>query len=216
MNYTGTATASASYTWNFNGANVASGSGQGPYTLNWPTSGNYTLSLDVTENGCAAPPQSVPVVINAIPVASVAPASAVCVGQPGSIAFNGTALPGASYTWSFGSGTVMSGSGAGPYSVQWAAAGSQSISLTVTQNGCTNSTTSNITVNPIPTAQFTIPPSICVNNPFLLLIQAMEMLRQHTIGISTELPLYRELDQGHTAFRVLILQVSMCRLLLLN
>ena len=166
ISYTGSASATASYNWNFNGATINTGSGQGPYTVNWSSAGNYSLSLVVTENGCVSQQQNVPVTINAFPVASIAPPAAVCEGQAASISFNGTALPGATFNWTFTNGTVQSGSGAGPYNVTWNTAGSQALSLTVTQNGCSNSTNSSVTVNHIPTSTFVIPPSVCVNQPF--------------------------------------------------
>lgn len=52
ITYTGTAGTAASYTWNFDGGNIVSGSGQGPYELTWTLAGNRQLSLSVAENGC--------------------------------------------------------------------------------------------------------------------------------------------------------------------
>ena len=101
----------AGYAWNFNGATVASGSGQGPYSLVWNTAGPYTVNLTVTENGCVSALGSQPVTINAIPDAAITATPAVCVGQNNSISFSGTANPGANYVWTSGSGTVNSGSG---------------------------------------------------------------------------------------------------------
>ncbi|MEM6397033.1 MAG: gliding motility-associated C-terminal domain-containing protein [Bacteroidota bacterium] len=40
----------ATYTWDFDGATEVSGSGSGPYELSFPTSGDYTISLQ-TQNG---------------------------------------------------------------------------------------------------------------------------------------------------------------------
>ena len=55
IDYTGNATASGIYTWDFGGGVVTSGSGQGPYTVYWPTGGSYNISLTVTEGGCSSP-----------------------------------------------------------------------------------------------------------------------------------------------------------------
>lgn len=55
IQYTGNATASGNYTWNFDGGVVTSGTGQGPYTVYWPTGGSYNISLSVTEGGCSSP-----------------------------------------------------------------------------------------------------------------------------------------------------------------
>ena len=45
VSYTGTSPANATYTWNFGGANVVSGSGQGPYSLSFISPINYYISL---------------------------------------------------------------------------------------------------------------------------------------------------------------------------
>ncbi|MBL0256276.1 MAG: PKD domain-containing protein [Bacteroidetes bacterium] len=166
VNYTGTAAAGSGYTWNFNGATVASGAGQGPYSLVWNSAGAYTVSLTVTENGCVSAPSSRPVTINAIPDAAIGATPAVCIGQANTINFTGTALAGASYSWSFGTGTVNSGSGAGPYSVQWGAAGNEPLKVIVTQNGCTDSAFYNVVVYPIPTSAFILPANACIGEPF--------------------------------------------------
>ena len=52
INYTGSADTSANYTWNFNGGMADPGSGQGPQSVSWNTSGNKIVALTVTENGC--------------------------------------------------------------------------------------------------------------------------------------------------------------------
>lgn len=166
VNYTGSAPAGAGYTWDFNGATVASGSGQGPYSLIWNTAGAYNVSLTVTQNGCVSAPSNRPVTINAIPDAAIGATPAVCIGQANTINFTGTSVAGASYTWNFGTGTVNSGSGAGPYSVQWGTAGNEQLKVTVTQNGCTDSAVFNVIVYPIPTSAFTLPPNSCMGTPF--------------------------------------------------
>ncbi|MBK8365684.1 MAG: PKD domain-containing protein [Bacteroidetes bacterium] len=164
VNYTGTASAGANYAWDFNGATVSSGSGQGPYALTWNTAGAYQLSLTVTENGCSSTQTLQPVTINPIPTASIAATPSLCVGAANAISFNGSASAGATYNWGFGTGSVVSGSGVGPYSVQWNAAANEQVTLTVTDAGCSNSTTFNVNINPIPNSPFTITPSVCVGD----------------------------------------------------
>ncbi|MCO6487369.1 MAG: gliding motility-associated C-terminal domain-containing protein [Phaeodactylibacter sp.] len=306
VEYAGTATPAATYNWDFNGGTVVSGSGAGPYQVQWDNPGNYTVSLQVEENGCSSETETQPVTVddiltppaiqceatyttvlftwndtpnaasyqvqvtdgpqgsmlsdnsylisglqpgqqasielttlsaNACPAVS---ASATCaalpcpdvtlaiqppadqcfggtafdialdinilndtgngtlswsgtgisnpnnpvwtvegsqVGQPNpiiatwtedvcvvadtawltvfanptadftatplicvegqaTVAYTGTATPGATYNWDFDGGTVISGSGAGPYQVQWPAAGNYTVSLQVEENGC--------------------------------------------------------------------------------
>ena len=164
--YTGTASASASYVWDFAGG--SGGSGQGPFNVLWNAPGNYNVSLTVSENGCTSTQTIVPVVVNSFPIASIAAAAQLCIGDQNNISFNGSAQAGATYSWNFGSATVNSGSGAGPYNVQWANSGVQPIQVTVTQNGCANQISTNVTVNPIPTSLFSLPPSVCEGVPFNL------------------------------------------------
>jgi PKD repeat protein len=52
--YTGNANQNALFEWNFSGANVISGTGGGPYILNWADTGNYTISLAVTQGLCVS------------------------------------------------------------------------------------------------------------------------------------------------------------------
>lgn len=55
VTYQGTGSGSAVYTWDFGGGSIVSGEGQGPYEISWPGVGTYTISLVVSENGCASP-----------------------------------------------------------------------------------------------------------------------------------------------------------------
>ncbi len=54
VNYLGSASLSANYIWNFDGGTILSGSGGGPFEINWPDSGNYNITLTVNENGCTS------------------------------------------------------------------------------------------------------------------------------------------------------------------
>ena len=42
----------AVFNWGFDGATASPGTGIGPHTLNGPIAGNYTISLELEENGC--------------------------------------------------------------------------------------------------------------------------------------------------------------------
>ncbi len=162
VTYTGTATPAATYNWNFNGGTIVSGSGQGPYQLSWANAGTYNVSLSVTENGCSSTVVTNPVVVNDVPVASFTLPATMCQPDIANIVFNGNGLVNAAYNWNFNGGTIISGSGQGPYQVQWNTAGTKTVSLTVTQNGCvSNTATNNVTVYVVPTANFTLAPSSC-------------------------------------------------------
>lgn len=54
VTYTGNGSNTANYTWDFNGATIVSGSGKGPYTIKWSTTGTKNVSLSLSENGCTS------------------------------------------------------------------------------------------------------------------------------------------------------------------
>jgi gliding motility-associated-like protein len=70
------------------------------------------------------------------PTATFMADSAICETGNASVQYNGTASVNADYTWNFQGGTVISGTGAGPYSIHWNNPGMYTISLTVEENGC--------------------------------------------------------------------------------
>ncbi|TAH41779.1 MAG: PKD domain-containing protein [Bacteroidetes bacterium] len=159
--YTGNATAGASYTWDFDGGSILSGSGQGPYSLSWNTDGNKNITLSVNENGCSSTPTIIPVRIDAIPVASFTADPSSCPGVQNTVNFTGSPSGGANYIWDFGTATVISGSGSGPYVLSWSSPGQMNINLIVENNGCNDTTMLAVTVFPTPTSTFSYPASIC-------------------------------------------------------
>ncbi|UPT66185.1 MAG: PKD domain-containing protein [Sphingobacteriales bacterium JAD_PAG50586_3] len=162
VTYTGNATPAATYNWNLSGGTIVSGSGQGPYQLSWPNAGTYNVSLTVSENGCNSTVVTNPVVVNDVPVASFTIPATMCQPDIANIVFNGNGLVSAAYNWNFAGGTVISGTGQGPYQVQWNTPGVKAVTLSVTQNGCVSNTdTNNVTVYVVPTSTFTLATSSC-------------------------------------------------------
>ena len=165
------------YTWNWNGGTVVSGTGAGPYVINWGTSGTKDITLTVSQNRCTSTITNVTVTVNAAPTSTFTVSSAtLCLNPVTSISSNTTvtftgnvlATPPATaptYTWNWNGGTVVSGTGAGPYVINWGSSGIKNITLTVSQNGCTSTvTTVPVTVNPAPTSTFTVSSaSLCLN-----------------------------------------------------
>ncbi|MFN4123177.1 MAG: PKD domain-containing protein [Flavobacteriales bacterium] len=163
ITYTGNAPVGATYNWNFAGGTVVSGSGQGPYQVNWATSGPKNITLSVSNGGCTSVTTTVAVNVNPIPTSTFTASGPVCVGQNSTITYTGSAPAGATYNWNFAGGTIISGTGQGPYQISWATPGARNITLSVTQNGCTSTVTSQtVTVNPVPTNTFTLPSTICL------------------------------------------------------
>ncbi|MPM17200.1 hypothetical protein SDC9_63588 [bioreactor metagenome] len=89
------------------------------------------------------------VVVNVIPEPSADfdVVSPVCLNQPSTIDFSGSNTGTVAYTYDFDGGTVVSGSGSGPYEVSWSTPGTYTVTLTSTAGPCSNTETRTVVVN---------------------------------------------------------------------
>ncbi len=71
----------------------------------------------------------------------VTSANNACQNLNVTVTYMGNASNTANYTWNFDGATVVSGSGQGPYVVKWTTTGTKTISLSVSESGCTSNTT---------------------------------------------------------------------------
>ncbi|MFM2284938.1 MAG: hypothetical protein RLZZ543_435 [Bacteroidota bacterium] len=165
ISYSGTPIAGASYTWNFNGATVISGSGVGPYQLSWANAGIYTVSCTVSINGCSAVTETSTTEVVSSALANFTVESPLCPNQAGTVTFTGFALPSASFSWNFDGGTIISGSGPGPFEISWATPGVKNVTLQINQLGVNSAVvTQPVTVYPTPTATFTSADAFCAGS----------------------------------------------------
>ena len=136
----------ASYSWNF-GDNTPAGSGATP-SHTYAAAGSYSVVLTVTDDKGATSAVTKSVTVSAANQAPVAAFSSSAVNLVASFDGSASADPDgsvASYSWNFGDNTPA-GSGATP-SHTYAAAGTYSVVLTVTDNkGATGSVTKTIVV----------------------------------------------------------------------
>ncbi len=159
--YTGTAANTAIYSWDFGDGTPLSSDQSPSHTFANP--GTFNVSLEITDCGVLAGPTVVPVTISAPPTSTFTTTSPVCIGANSTITYTGNGASGDTYTWNLGGGTVVSGSGQGPYDVNWSSAGTNGITLVVDQNGCVSPLTADsIIVNPIPISTFTPPAGQCL------------------------------------------------------
>ena len=141
--------------WNWDFGNNVSSTAQNP-DIPYTDPGVYTVNLTVTsDNGCQHTISSQQT-IWATPISQFASTS-VCFGLPNNFQ-NQSMISDASplnYTWSFGDGNTSSAlSPTHSYSTY----GAYPISLVVTsQNGCTDTYTSQANVFPLPVAEFSVP-----------------------------------------------------------
>jgi gliding motility-associated-like protein len=115
VTFTGNAGSTAVFNWNnFAGAVIKSGSGRGPYVIQFNAPGAFPIKLDLNENGCSATKtQQVTISgILATPVVTVAAVNAV------SITFSWQPVPGATeYMVSIDGGAYISNSSGTTYTV---------------------------------------------------------------------------------------------------
>lgn len=165
ITYTGTGNPGAQYNWNFNGGQILSGGGQGPYEIYWNTPGIKTITVQVQENGCLSPPTTQQVNVRPLPSGFFTVVSPVCAFNTTTVMYSGNAAPNAFFNWDVDNGVIVSGSGPGPIQVYWESAGPKNIRLTVQENGCTSiAEVQSVQVNPIPTNQFSVVSPICLGD----------------------------------------------------
>ncbi|MEL6591703.1 MAG: hypothetical protein AAFQ68_16545, partial [Bacteroidota bacterium] len=155
-------TLGVNFNWDYDGG-TGSVTGPGPHQVSWATSGVKNVSLWVELNGCISDTTVIPVTVNDIPTANFNINSPVCEGQPAQVLYTGTAGVGATFQWDFDGGNGPGG--AGPFGVTWTSPGSKDVTLTVIENGCVSpSVTQSVTVNQIPTADFNLQSSVCLDD----------------------------------------------------
>lgn len=130
-----------SYQWFKNGVPLT---GDTNNLLSAFSSGSYTVQVE-NANNCNS--VSLPAIINvySVPTSVFTVPTTTCASDTAMIQYTGTASSGAFYNWNFGGGTVISGTGQGPYGVKWNTAGNKQISLIVSENGCASTTSINPT-----------------------------------------------------------------------
>ncbi len=149
--------------------------GSTPYTYAWnPGNGttnpfqvnpvvNTLYTVTVTDRWGCFDDDTINVTINGGGVQSytIYP-NPVCINRATTITYTGTGAPGATYTWGFDGGTVVSGSGQGPYEVLWTTGGTKNVTLDVNDNGCVSPQVSQqVTINPNPVADAGADVTVC-------------------------------------------------------
>ena len=132
-------TGATSYTWTISGTGWSGTSTTNTVTA---TAGTGTATITVTPvnscgTGAAFTVNTVTPVIAPAVTFSVA-SHVTTITTADMITYTGSAAPGATYTWNFGGGTGTPGTGAGPQSVVWATTGLKTVTLSVTEGGCTS------------------------------------------------------------------------------
>jgi gliding motility-associated-like protein len=120
--------------------------GSTPYSYTWSTGENTTsitvtptepttYSVTVSDRYNCTSDRSIPIDVDSGYIATFFAPLSVCPNAPATITYAGNAPPNANYIWNFDGGTVLSGSGQGPYSVSWNTPGTKNISLDIPATG---------------------------------------------------------------------------------
>jgi len=169
LSYTGGALSTASYTWSFPGGTLYNGVGQGPVSVIYSNIGSYAITLDVHYNGCPSNQTTDTVNVISNPISSFVLPDSICEGTTISVQNTGTNSSQFSYSWNFGSGsTVVNGTAGNPYTVKWNTPGMKYVSLTVSNQICTDVFNDSIYIKPNATVLFTAPNSLCAKDTALI------------------------------------------------
>jgi hypothetical protein len=150
--------------WSFEGGTPNTGRGIGPFRVRFNETGDKRIIVRTPDANCP-PSKEVTITVSQPPTPTFTLAgNPVCTGQSATLRFTGNAEPNSIFSWNCGGCAPGNISGAGPHSISWNTPGNKTLSLVVSSNGC-RSPQQNviITVNPTPSASFTINGALCEN-----------------------------------------------------
>lgn len=152
------------YDWDFDNDGVSDDQNIDPTNL-FPTAGTYPVTLSISWPPCVVD-TTIDVIVAPVPTSPFTVDNPVCTGETSTITYTGNAPTIATYNWDFDGGTVVSGSGQGPYEISWTSAGTKTISLDVSIGSCASPlTTVSVTVNAGPLITLPPPPTVCSGEP---------------------------------------------------
>ena len=153
-----------SYLWDFGDGNTSTALNPSHTYL---TNGSYVVTLvTISSAGCQDTLRSNPIVIGGISTDFTAPLSA-CVNQ--AVTFTGNSSPAPNFSnWTFGDG----GTGVGLISSHsYITPGVYTVKLVNNYANCTDSISKDITINPLPVADFTAPATVSCQPPLTVNFQ---------------------------------------------
>lgn len=158
---------SAGYSWSVTGGTITSATNVASITFTAGASGNMTLSATVTDNGCTATGTTTVTIVPCTPPNSTITApSSVAANSSGHTASVAPPSANATYSWSISGGTFTSATNGPSVTFDAGASGSVSLTVSVTDNGCTGTSSTNVTITPCvpPNSAITAPASVQANS----------------------------------------------------
>ncbi|PSR11793.1 MAG: hypothetical protein C7N36_14750, partial [Bacteroidetes bacterium] len=149
--------------------------------------GSHTITLTYTQGPCVYTDTET-LIVSPTPTANftISNTGPVCTNSPVTVTYTGTATSGATYNWNFGGGTANpGGTSVGPHTVSWPTGGTKTVTLTVTENGCsaTLATQSVSVVGPIATPMVSCGPATTSSVVFNW--AAVTGATSYTVNVST-------------------------------
>jgi hypothetical protein len=138
------AVSGATYAWS--GPNGFTSAAQNPTIANSTTANAGTYSVTVTVSGCTSAAGTTAVTVTATPSAAITTASTIGSGMTGTASV--AAVSGATYSWSIVNGTINSGGTTSSITFTAGHVGTLTLTATVTNNGCSDTKSANVTVSP--------------------------------------------------------------------
>lgn len=151
----------SNYYWNFGDLTTTNDTSNLPSpTYTYPANGTYTVTLIANPGSICADTDQVVITVTIPPTVSFPPPSPQCItGNSFNFQATGTYGNAATFSWNLGANANPSSSNAiDPQNVVFDTSGTFPVTVTVTDNGCTDSYTGYVTVYPEPDAQFSLNP----------------------------------------------------------
>ena len=99
--------------------------------------GTHTLQVEFIDGTCMST-ASTTVNVYQLPTADFNVTNQVCQGESIMVNYMGNATSNANFNWDFGNGVIQTGANGGPYELQFDVPSTETISLSVEENGCTS------------------------------------------------------------------------------
>ena len=160
VTFTNLSSGATSYSWTFTGGTPATSTATNP-TVTYNTAGTYTVSLTATNgSGNDTETKTNYIVVNAIPTATASSNSPLCEGS--TLNLSTPTVSGATYSWSGPGGYTSTQQNPTRTGVTTAMAGTYSV--TVTANGCSNTSSVTVVINANPTATASSNSPVCTGS----------------------------------------------------
>jgi PKD repeat protein len=157
QSYSCSAIIGASYLWSITGGTITSGQGTTTVGVNWGNGTTGTLSETTTLSASCSGTDTKNITINTVSTPVISGENQVCTGLIGN--YSTAIINGATYQWNFtGAGQIQGGQGTNNFAVTWQSGTVATVTVTVTNNGCSaTSLPFSITINnPIASFNFSI------------------------------------------------------------